>query len=81
MAREEEYYDDYSGGRSNGGGILKTAFGVALGNKMSNRGNNEKRNGKRDLLGSSVCQYGKRDKNGFKQTCVFCPVRDKCSRH
>ena len=75
MRAEQEAY----GGGSSGSGILKTAAGVALGNKISNRG--RKGNGKRDLMGTTVCQYGKRDKAGFKQTCAFCPVRDKCSRY
>ena len=75
MRAEQEAY----GSSSSGSGILKTAAGVALGNKISNRG--RKGNGKRDLMGTTVCQYGKRDKAGFKQTCAFCPVRDKCSRY
>ena len=75
MRAEQEAY----GGGSSGSDILKTAAGVALGNKISNRG--RKGNGKRDLMGTTVCQYGKRNKAGFKQTCAFCPVSDKCSRY
>lgn len=73
--REEEYYN--GGGSNFLGDIFKTATGVAVGNKVSSKGS--KSSSKRDLMGTSVCQYGKRDKAGFKQTCAFCTVRE-CSR-
>lgn len=82
---ERAYYGEEDNGSSGGGllsGVLKTATGVALGNKMSGvgrkRGNSS--NGKKDLMGSSGCVYGKKDKHGFTQSCPSCPLKRYCTR-
>lgn len=64
-----------------GAGIIGAGIvGAALlgGSGKSSKNNVNK---KRDLMGTTVCQYGKRDKHGFTRDCAFCPVGDKCSRH
>ena len=46
--------------------------------------NNSKNNGagRQNLFGTSVCPYGKKDKNGFKiYACdLRCPVRNECTQ-
>lgn len=68
--------------RSSGssGGILNTAVGVALGNKMS--GISPRRDGKKDFMGSSGCMYGKKDESGFTIRCdIRCPLHRECTRY
>ena len=83
--REEQGYydDDYSGGRSSGGGILRTAFGVALGNKMSgNSGRGKNAPMKKDYSGSSCCTQRVRVKNlkVSERTCRGCPMAPYCTK-
>lgn len=62
---------------SSSGGILKTAAGVALGNKLSGVGSSNK---KRDFMGSAGCMYGKK-KDGWIVHCdMSCPLYIECSR-
>ena len=67
--REREAYEDR--GNSSGGGILSTAAGVALGNKIS--GNTHK--GKPDLIGTAGCAKSK----GGGCTAL-CPLYRDCCR-
>ncbi len=81
-------------GRESGGGFLgrtlSTAVGTAVGNRITNGKNSEKKNGKRDLLGSAGCVKGKpryreTSRGGRIPTfgtmdCVECPIRRECSR-
>ena len=81
--REEQSYS--SGGGSFVGNVLSTAGGVALGNKISgNTGKNRgtgSRSGKRDLMGSGSCPYGKKDEHGWTIHCgMQCPIHRYCSR-
>lgn len=79
---QQSYYDERnSRGGSMLGDIMKTATGVALGNKISGN-TNKKGNGKPDLMGSSGCYYGRRPP-GSKWTVycnISCPLYDKCAR-
>lgn len=84
LAREEEYYDDYSGGYSNGPSILKTAFGVALGNKMSgNSGRDRNAPQRKDYSNSASCTRKIRVKNGriLEKTCHGCTMAPYCTRY
>ena len=58
--------------------VAATAAGVAIGNKISQ----PKKNGKKDLMGTPQCCFGKKDKSGFTQYCPSCStlIRDNCSR-
>lgn len=83
---EAEYgYDDYDEApSSNGGGmvkdILKIGLGVASGNKIS--GVSPRRDGKRDLYGTSVCQRTKSSsRKSMKMfSCIGCPAEDRCTK-
>ena len=77
---EQQEYFGGSGGSDNGGssflgGVLKTAVGVALGNKISERG---KENAKRNYMDSPNCE---RAKTGFKSSCWGCGLADYCTMH
>ena len=74
---EPEPSQSYGGGSSFLGDVLKTATGVALGNKISGNSNN----GRKDFMGSAGCQIGKKDDHGFTETCNWtCPLWHNCSR-
>lgn len=80
-ARREE--QRYSGGNSFVGDILKIAGGVALGNKISQP--KQRKDGKRDLYGTSVCQRCKKKPNGIggtytPNTCIGCPAALRCTQ-
>ena len=75
--REEEYYN--GGGSSFLGDIFKTATGVAVGNKVSNKKNDG--SGRQNLFGTSLCKYGKKDKYGLSIYCgTRCPVSRECTQ-
>lgn len=81
--RQAEMEEREAQGSSGGGffsDVIKTAGGVALGNKMSGVG--RRRDGKKDLLGTSVCQRGKRSGHGYHtySSCIGCSVRSECTR-
>lgn len=59
--------------------ILKIAAGVALGNKISQEVNNRK-NEKKDFMGTDGCVYGKKNSNGWTQHCHNCPIKRYCTR-
>ena len=84
-----EYYDDEDDGEDLGTSFLKgvagIAIGTALGNKFSgNTGRNKtssSRRGKKDLMGSGSCPYGKKDKDGWTIHCgMQCPIHHYCTR-
>ncbi len=58
--------------------IFKIAAGVALGNKMS--GNGQRRDGKKDLFGTSVCQRCKYKNDMRRFTCMGCPAESRCTQ-
>ena len=84
MRAEQEAY----GGRSSGSSILKTAVGVALGNKISSGGKKKSANGKIDLWGTAACPYGQPMRKFRKDSPSFmtvscnmsCPRWGQCSR-
>lgn len=80
---EERYYNNKSSNGSNSPGILKMAAGVALGNKLSQP--KERKDGKKDLYGTSVCQRCKKKPNGIGGTytptsCIGCPASLGCTQ-
>lgn len=70
-------------------GMLRTAGGVALGNRLSgNRGSRSRSSGrqnevkKKNYYGSKACQRKSRVENGrfvHKDTCVGCTIASQCS--
>ena len=73
----------YSGGNSFASDIFKIAGGVALGNKISQP--KKRKDGKKDLYGTSVCQRCKEKPNGIggtytPHTCVGCPAALGCTQ-
>ena len=62
------------------GGMLKTAGGVALGNKIS--GNTQRKDGKRDLYGTAVCQRCHTPKGSSwpRYMCAGCPAESRCTK-
>ncbi|MBQ4249153.1 MAG: hypothetical protein II705_03810 [Clostridia bacterium] len=70
------YHDGSGGGLL--GSVLLFAANAALRSRASQKA--DRRNEKTDLLGSTVCQYGKKDENGFTQSCAGCLVRRYCTR-
>lgn len=59
--------------------IFKIASGVALGNKMS--GNGQRRDGKKDLFGTSVCQRCNSKSTGMSYyTCIGCSAYNRCTQ-
>ena len=65
--------------------VLKIAIGAAVGSSLGSGQKQNKSsssaNQKLNLLGSSVCQYGKKDEHGFtQQWCMGCPVQDRCAQ-
>lgn len=59
--------------------IFKIATGVALGNKMS--GNVQRRDGKKDLFGTSVCQRCNTKSTSMSyHTCIGCPAYSRCTQ-
>lgn len=84
QAQQDYYDDDYSGGRSNDSSILKTAFGVALGNKMSgNSGRDRNAPQRKDYSNSASCTRKIRVKNGriLEKTCHGCTMAPYCTRY
>lgn len=78
----EAWSESFRERKSSSGGFLSnmmsTAGGVALGNKMS--GNSPRRDGKKDLFGTSVCQRCT-SRDIFKQnSCSTCPARNRCTQ-
>lgn len=78
----EAWSESFRERRSSSGGffgnMMSTAGGVALGNKMS--GNGSRRDGKKDLFGTSVCQRCN-SRDVFKQTsCSGCPAAKRCTK-
>ncbi len=71
--REERKAVETNGGSS--GGIIDTALGVALGNKIS--GNSRKKSEKKDMFGTSVCV---RIKKNHLPSCGGCPVQSRCTQ-
>ncbi|MBR2742504.1 MAG: hypothetical protein IKD89_02850 [Clostridia bacterium] len=69
---------DYN--RSSGffGDILRIAVGAAIANRITEK--MDRRDEKKDLMGSAGCQYGKKDENGFTLACPGCVLRPFCSR-
>ncbi|WP_316636947.1 hypothetical protein [uncultured Ruminococcus sp.] len=85
MQEEEGYYDDYkSSSRSIGGDILKTAFGVALGNKISgNSGRGKNTPVRKDYSYTDGCRQRVRVKNLKVQerTCRGCTMAPYCTKY
>ena len=84
QAQQDYYEDDYSGGRSNDSSILKTAFGVALGNKMSgNSGRDRNAPQRKDYSNSASCTRKIRVKNGriLEKTCHGCTMAPYCTKY
>ena len=80
MRAEQEAY----GGGSSGSGILKTAFGVALGNKISgNSGRGKNAPVRKDYSHSGSCTQSVRVKNGkiLERTCRGCAMAPYCTRY
>jgi hypothetical protein len=70
-------YNDGHGG-SLLGSVLLIAAAAALRSRASQKA--DRHDEKTDLLGSTVCQYAKKDENGFTQSCAGCLVRRYCTR-
>ena len=70
-AEPQEDYGDYGGGPGILSGILKTAVGVAVGNKMTE-------NAKQNYMGSPNCE---RAKTGRRSSCWGCGLADQCTMH
>lgn len=62
--------------RSSSGGIFNTAAGVVIGNKVSGVG--QRRDGKKDLFGTSVCKRCNPGKG--MPTCIGCPAASRCTQ-
>lgn len=59
--------------------IFRIAIGVALGNEMS--GNSQRRDGKKDLFGTSVCQRCNSKSTSMSyHTCIGCPAYRRCTQ-
>jgi hypothetical protein len=75
MQVRENYYEpepqNYGGGESFIGGVLKTAAGVALGNKISGKG-------KQNYFGSANCE---RAKTGRISSCWGCHMGELCTMY
>lgn len=70
-----------SGGDSSAGflgNMFSTAGGVAIGNKMS--GNNNRKDGKKDLFGTYVCKRCNPKGSDNRFTCIGCPAIDRCTQ-
>lgn len=88
MEREERAYyqsqygdQSYDGGSSSGGSFIRDTAAVAVGNIIANKVTKPKKDDKVDLLGSSGCIKGKKDKSGFTQSCNWtCPLYNDCIR-
>ena len=65
----EEFYD--SGGPGILSSVLKTAVGVAIGNRLTE-------NAKQNYMGSPNCE---RAKSGRKSSCWGCGLGDQCTMH
>lgn len=81
---EREASDGGEGGLLQG--VLRTAAGVAIGNKVSGAGGRkERKDGRKDLMGSASCVYGKKRHSGIGGSevtlrCSDCPVKKYCTR-
>lgn len=60
-----------------GAAILGTVF-TASGQKKEKSGSSS---GRKDLFGTHLCNYGKRDENGWRIGCnISCPVHSQCTQ-
>lgn len=78
MEARQERKESGSSGRffSN---MFSTAGGVAMGNKMS--GNSKRKDGKKDLFGTSVCQRCRAKSTDMdRYTCIGCPAYNRCTQ-